>query len=174
MILLYSAVMDTFYTWFTSYFEGLHIGVFKSSLFLAIYAASLCIGLILKTKIIKRVEEKKILMWGILLSLIFLLLIFFMDNLVIKNIVLFFYGLCITGNFSFLVIISLDLGSKYSSSISTYTHAIAFLGSIIFQFAGGFMSEHFSKNSVFYIDISLLLIMFILAIVINRKKMKMP
>jgi FHS family Na+ dependent glucose MFS transporter 1 len=174
MILLYAAVMDTFYTWFTSYFEGLHIGVSKSSLFLAIYAVSLCLGLILKNKLIKKVEEKKILMWGILLSLIFLILIFFINNLVIKNIMLFFYGLCITGNFSFLVIISLNLGSKYASSIATYTHAIAYLGSIIFQYAGGFMSEHFSKNSVFYIDISLLLIMFILAIVINRKKMKLP
>ena len=174
MILLYSAVMDTFYTWFTSYFEGLHIGVSKSSLFLAIYAISCFIGLILKNRLIKKVEEKKILMWGILLSLIFLILIFFINNLVIKNIVLFAYGLCITGNFSFLVIISLNLGSKYASSIATYTHAVAYLGSIIFQYTGGFMSEHFSKNSVFYIDISLLLIMFILAIVINRKKMKTP
>ena len=174
MILLYSAVMDTFYTWFTSYFEALHIGVFKSSLFLAIYAISLCVGLVLKNQLIKKIEEKKILMWGILLSLVFMLLIFFISNLVIKNIMLFIYGLCITGNFSFLVIISLNLGSKYASSIATYTHATAYLGSIVFQYTGGFMSEHFSKNSVFYIDISLLLIMFILAVVINIKKMKMP
>jgi MFS transporter, FHS family, Na+ dependent glucose transporter 1 len=174
MILLYAAVMDTFYTWFTSYFEGLHIGVSKSSLFLAIYAIACCIGLILKNKLIKKVEEKKILMWGVLLSLLFLILIFFINNLVIKNILVFFYGLCITGNFSFMVIISLNLGLQYASSIVTYTHAIAYLGSIIFQYVGGFMSEHFSKNSVFYIDISLLLIIFILAIVINRKKMRMP
>jgi len=173
MILLYSAVMDTFYTWFTSYFEGLNIGVSKSSLFLAIYALSLLIGLILKNILIKKIQEKKILLWGILLSLIFLILIFFINNLYIKNIMLFIYGLCITGNFSFMVIISLNLGSKYSSSIVTYTHAIAYLGSIIFQYADGYMSEHFSKNSVFYVDIILLFIMFILAIVINRKKMKM-
>ena len=174
MILFYTAVMDTFYTWFTSYFEALHIGVSKSSLFLAIYAISLCVGLILKNQLIKKIDEKKILMWGILLSLVFMLLIFFISNLIIKNIVLFIYGICITGNFSFMVIISLNLGSKYASSIATYTHALAYLGSIIFQYTSGFMSEHFSKNSVFYIDISLLLLMFILAIVINIKKMKMP
>jgi len=102
-----------------------------------------------------------------------LILIFFINNLFIKNIMLFIYGLSITGNFSFMVIISLNLGSKYSSSIVTYTHAISYLGSIIFQYAGGYMSEHFSKNSVFYIDIILLFIIFILAIAINRKKMKM-
>lgn len=174
MIFLYIAVMDTFFTWFTSYFEALNIEVFKSSLFLALYSVSLFIGLIIKNKLIRKIEEKKILMWGILLSFVFMILIFFIRNLIIKNIMLFFYGICITGNFSFMVILSLNLGSKYASSIAAYTHAAAYLGSIIFQYASGFMSEHFSKNSVFYIDISLLFIIFILAIVINNKKMKTP
>ena len=172
MIFLYSAVMDTFFTWFTSYFEALNIEVFKSSLFLALYSMSLFIGVIIKNQLIRKVEEKKLLMWGILLSFVFMILIFFIRNLIIKNIMLFFYGICITGNFSFMVILSLNLGSKYASSIAAYTHAAAYLGSIIFQYVSGFMSEHFSKNSVFYIDISLLFIIFILAIVINNKKMK--
>ncbi|HEY0090571.1 MAG TPA: MFS transporter [Candidatus Lokiarchaeia archaeon] len=174
MIFLYSAVMDTFFTWFTSYFEALNVEVFKSSLFLALYSMSLFIGLIIKNQLIKKIEEKKILMWGILLSFVFMILIFFIRNLIIKNIMLFFYGICITANFSFMVILSLNLGSKYASSIAAYTHAAAYLGSIIFQYVSGFMSEHFSKNSVFYIDISLLFIIFILAIVINNKKMKTP
>lgn len=174
MIFLYSAVMDTFFTWFTSYFESLNIQVFTSSLFLALYAMSMFIGLIIKNHFIRRMEEKKLLMWGILLSFVFLLFIFFTRNLIIKNIMLFFYGICITGNFSLMVILSLNLGSKYASSIATYTHAAAYLGSIIFQYVSGFMSEHFSKNSVFYIDMSLLFIIFILAIVINNKKMKTP
>lgn len=172
MIFLYSAVMDTFFTWFTSYFESLNIEVFKSSLFLALYSMSLFIGVIIKNQLIRKVEEKKLLMWGILLSFVFMILIFFIRNLIIKNIMLFFYGICITANFSFMVILSLNLGSKYASSIAAYTHAAAYLGSIIFQYVSGFMSEHFSKNSVFYIDISLLFIIFILAIVINNKKMK--
>jgi len=174
MIFLYSAVMDTFFTWFTSYFEALNVEVFKSSLFLALYSMSLFIGLIIKNQLIKKIEEKKILMWGILLSFVFMILIFFIRNLIIKNIMLFIYGVCITANFSFMVILSLNLGSKYASSIAAYTHAAAYLGSIIFQYVSGFMSEHFSKNSVFYIDISLLFIIFILAIVINNKKMKTP
>ena len=172
MIFLYSAVMDTFFTWFTSYFESLNIEVFKSSLFLALYSMSLFIGVIIKNQLIRKVEEKKLLMWGILLSFVFMILIFFIRNLIIKNIMLFFYGICITANFSFMVILSLNLGSKYASSIAAYTHAAAYLGSIIFQYISGFMSEHFSKNSVFYIDISLLFIIFILAIVIKNKKMK--
>ncbi|MBU4293335.1 MAG: MFS transporter [Actinobacteria bacterium] len=172
MIFLYSAVMVTFFTWFTSYFESLNIEVFKSSLFLALYSMSLFIGLIIKNQLIRKVEEKKLLMWGILLSFVFMILIFFIRNLIIKNIMLFFYGICITANFSFMVILSLNLGSKYASSIAAYTHAAAYLGSIIFQYVSGFMSEHFSKNSVFYIDILLLFIIFILAIVINNKKMK--
>lgn len=174
MIFLYSAVMDTFFTWFTSYFESLNIQVFTSSLFLALYAMSMFIGLIIKNHLLRKMEEKKLLMWGILLSFVFLLFIFFTRNLIIKNIMLFFYGICITGNFSLMVILSLNLGSKYASSIAAYTHAAAYLGSIIFQYVSGFMSEHFSKNSVFYIDMSLLFIIFILAIVINNKKMKTP
>jgi len=174
MIFLYSAVMDTFFTWFTSYFETLNIEVSKSSLFLALYSLSLLVGLIIKNKLIRKIEEKKLLMWGILLSFVLMILIFFIRNLIIKNIMLFFYGICITGNFSFMVILSLNLGSKYASSIAAYTHAAAYFGSIIFQYVSGLMSEHFSKNSVFYIDISLLFIIFILAIVINNKKMKTP
>ena len=174
MIFLYSAVMDTFFTWFTSYFAALNIEVFKSSLFLALYAMSLFIGLIIKNQLIRKMEEKKLLMWGILLSFVFMLFIFFIRNLIIKNIMLFIYGICITGNFSFMVILSLNLGSKYASSISAYTHAAAYLGSIVFQYVSGFMSEHFSKNSVFYIDMSLLFIIFILAVVINNKKIKTP
>jgi len=172
MIILYSAVMDTFFTWFTSYFETLNIEVFKSSLFLALYSIALFIGLIIKNKLITKIEEKKLLLWGILLSFVFMLLIFLIKNLIAKNIVLFFYGICITGNFSFMVIILLNLGSKYASSIAAYTHAAVYLGSIVFQFISGFMSEHFSRNSVFFIDLSLLFIIFILAIVINYKKMK--
>lgn len=33
-----------------------------------------------------------------------------------------YYGICITGNFSFMVILSLNLGSKYASSIAAYTN----------------------------------------------------
>lgn len=58
--------------------------------------------------------------------------------------------------------------------VGIQANAAAYLGSIIFQYVSGFMSEHFSKNSVLYIDISLLFIIFILAIVINNKKMKTP
>jgi MFS family permease len=172
MIFFYSAVMDTFFTWFTSYFEALNIEVVKSSLFLALYATSLFVGLIIKNKLIRKIEEKKLLMWGILLSFVFMILIFFIKNLIIKNIILFFYGICITGNFSFMIILSLNIGSKYASPIVAYTHAIAYLGSILFQYVSGFMSEHFSKNSVFYIDTLLLLVIFILTVVINNKKWK--
>jgi MFS family permease len=172
MIFLYSAVMDTFFTWFTSYFKALNIEVFKSSLFLALYSTALLAGLIIKNKLIIKIEEKKLLMWGVLLSFVFMILIFFIKNLIIKNIILFFYGICITGNFSFMIILSLNIGAKYASPIVAYTHAAAYLGSIIFQYVSGFMSEHFSKNSVFYIDISLLLIIFILSVAINSKKWK--
>ena len=172
MILIYAAVMDTFFTWFTSYFESINVAVSRSSLFLAIYTVSMFIGLILKNALIKKINEKHLLIWGILLSLVFMICLFFIKNLVIKNVMLFFYGISITGNFSFLLIISLNLGARYSASISTYAHAMAYLGSILFQYASGYLSEHFSKNSVFYIDIFLLLILFILSMVIVIKKFK--
>jgi len=174
MILFYSAVMDTFFTWFTSYFEALNVSVSRSSLFLAIYALSLLLGLLLKNRLIKIVKEINLLMWGFLLSLAFMLCIFFIDNLVIKNVMLFIYGICITGNFTFLIIIALNFGPKYAASIATYTHALAYLGSVIFQYVSGALSEHISKNSVFYIDIGLLFVIFILSVVVQRGKVKLP
>jgi len=172
MILFYAAVMDTFFTWFTSYFEALDVTVSRSSLFLALYSLSLLLGLLLKNRLIRIINEKKLLMWGILFSLVFMLCVFFINNLVIKNIMLFMYGISVTGNFTFLIIIALNLGSKYASTIATYTHALAYLGSIIFQYLSGYMSENFSKNSVFYINIALLFVIFILAVVINSRRMQ--
>ncbi len=174
MVLFYSAVMDTFFTWFTSYFEALDISVSKSSLFLALYTLSLLLGLLLKSRLSRKVREVNMLMWGILLSLIFMLCIFFIDNLAVKNVMLFIYGICVTGNFTFLVILALNFGPKYAASIATYTHALAYLGSVIFQYLSGALSEHVSKNSVLYIDIVLLFIIFVLAVVIQREKVQGP
>jgi MFS family permease len=171
MAVLYSAVMDTYYTWFTSYFESLNISVSRSSLFLSLYLFALLAGLIIKNQIVKKISEKKLLIWGVFLSFVFIILSYFIKNITLKNIMIFLYGICITGNFSFLIIIALNLGAKYSSVIATYLHAMAFLGSIVFQYVCGLMSEHLSKNSVFYIDAALILMIFILAVIINRKKM---
>ncbi|MCL4415147.1 MAG: MFS transporter [Actinobacteria bacterium] len=59
MAFFYSAVMDTFFTWFTSYFEALHIGVSESSLFLAFYSMALFAGLVIKNRLIRKIDANK-------------------------------------------------------------------------------------------------------------------
>jgi MFS family permease len=50
IIFLYISVMNTFFMWFTSYFQNIDIEINISSLFLAIYGMALLIGTILSFK----------------------------------------------------------------------------------------------------------------------------
>jgi MFS family permease len=172
-LLIYSSLLTTFSTWFTTYFTGLNIELNLSSVFLSIYMLSLLLGLILKNYLIKFIKEKKLIVISLLLSLIFFIFIFFINIIVIKIILIFLFGLNISGIFSMIYSLGLDLDNEYINTASSLMFLFNYLGIIIFQFLSGYFSEHFSKNSILYIDIVLLFLIFIISIVIyNKSKLK--
>jgi len=168
-LLIYSSLLTTFSTWFTTYFTGLNIELNLSSVFLSIYMLSLLLGLILKNYLIKFIKEKKLIVISLLLSLIFFIFIFFINIIVIKIILIFLFGLNISGIFSMIYSLGLDLDNEYINTASSLMFLFNYLGIIIFQFLSGYFSEHFSKNSILYIDIVLLFLIFIISIVIYNK-----
>jgi len=170
MAFLYVSVMQTFFTWFTSYFLTLNIDVNISSILLAIYSVACLIGMIIKNYLIKFAEEKKLLIYSILFSFIFLILVFFIDNLTLKSILILLFGISIAGNFSLTFSMGLNVGPKFTNTASGFLHASAYLGVVIFQFLSGYLSEYFSKNSVLYIDLSLLFFLLIVTLIINKKE----
>ena len=170
IILIYSAVKDTFFTWFTSYFTVFNIKVGISSLFLAGYGISTLAGMLIKNKVIKRFKEKKVLLFGIIISFISLIGIFFLDNLILKNILIFLFGVGFSGSFTITFSLGIEVNHKYTGSVGGILVASSFPGVIIFQYLSGYFSEHLSRNSVLIIDMILLFCLLISVLILDSKR----
>lgn len=169
---LYVSTMQTFYTWFTSYFSSMDIELGASSLILAIYATATLAGMFLKNHLVKYIEDKKLLIVSISLSFIFLFSALLVQNIAVKIILIFLFGVNIAGNFSLTFSLGLNIGSQFSNIVSSLLYAFSNLGVIIFQYLSGYFSEHFSKNSVLYIDLTLLIILIIIIAIMNKRELR--
>ena len=170
LVFIHSAVMNTFFTWFTTYFSTLNINLDISSLFLAGYGVAVLVGMLLKNKMIKHIKEKRVLLFGVTISFLALVGVFFCSNLIFKNILIFIFGMAIAGNFTITFSISTGLFPEYTNSASGFLVASANLGIMIFQYLGGYFSQNFSKDSVLYIDIILLFALFIVVLILNMSR----
>ena len=170
IIFFYVSVMNTFFMWFTSYFQNIDIKINISSLFLAIYGAAIFIGMILRSKLIKHFREKSILLFSFIASFFLLIGILFIQDLIFKNILIFLFGIAIAGNFSLTFSIGSELFPEYANSASGLMVAFGNLGIMVFQYLSGYFSEYYSKNSVLYINIAILLVLIILTSVLNYYK----
>jgi len=170
IVFAHVAVMNTFFSWFTTYFSNLNININISSLFLACYGLSVLIGMLIKNKIIKHIEEKRMLLFSAIISFIALVGVFFTSDLILKNIFIFLFGVSIAGNFTITYSIGTGMYPEYTNFASGFLIASANFGVIIFQYLGGYLSEHFSKNSVLYMDIILLFAFFIAVLILNTGK----
>jgi len=170
IVFVHAATMNTFFSWFTTYFSSLNIDIKISSLFLASYGLAAVTGMLIKNKIVKHVKEKRVLLFSAIISFAALAGVFFSSDLILKNILIFLFGAGIAGNFTITYSIGTDLHPGYTNFASGFLMASANLGVVIFQYLGGYFSEHFSKNSVIYIDILLLFVFFIFVLILNVGK----
>jgi len=125
--------------------------------------------MILKNYLANFMKERKLLVISLLLSLIFFIFIFFTNSILIKIILIFLFGLNICGIFSIIYSLSLDVGVEYTNAASGLIFSFSYFGIVIFQFLSGYLSEHFSKNSILYIDAILLFLLFIASLIIYNK-----
>ena len=159
--------MGTFFVWFTSYFKNINIDINMSSLFLSIFGVAIFIGMLLRNKLIKHFRKKRLLLISFIISFLLLIGVLFLGNLIAKLILIFLFGVAIAGNFTITFSIASGLFPKYTNSASGLTVAFANLGIMIFQYLSGYMSEYYSKNSVLYINISILFVLIILTSFLN-------
>ena len=167
IIFFYTSIMNTFFVWFTSYFQNINIDISISSLFLSIFGVAIFIGMLLRNKLIKHFKKKRILLFSFIISFFLLIGVLFTGNLIAKNILIFLFGISIAGNFTITFSIGSGLFPKYTNSASGLTVAFANLGIMTFQYLSGYMSEYYSKNSVLYINISILFILIIITSFLN-------
>jgi predicted MFS family arabinose efflux permease len=156
--------------WFTSYFQNIDIEINISSLFLAIYGMALLIGTILRNRIIKHLNEKSIVLFSFIASFFLLIGILFVQDMIFKNILIFLFGIAVAGNFPIVFSIASGLFPQYANSISGLMITFANLGVMVFQYLSGYFSEYYSKSSVIYINIFILLILIIIASILKYHK----
>ncbi|MDD5601219.1 MAG: hypothetical protein PHC87_05675, partial [Actinomycetota bacterium] len=76
------------------------------------------------------------------------------------------------GNFSLTFSMGLNVGTQFANVVSGLVHAASNLGVIVFQFLIGYLSESISKNSVLYIDLTLLFFLTIIIAFMNKREFK--
>lgn len=167
IIFFYTSIMNTFFVWFTSYFKNINIDINISSIYLSIYGVAIFLGMLLRNKLIKHFKKKRILLYSFTISFIILFGVLFTENLIAKIVLIFLFGVSIAGNFTITFSIGSGLFPKYTNSASGLSIAFANLGVMTFQYISGYMSEHYSKNSVLYINISILFILIIITSFLN-------
>jgi len=170
IIFIYSTVKDTFFTWFTSYFTFLNIEVNISSLILAGYGITTLAGMIIKKALIRRFKEKKILLYGVIISFISIIGLIFVDNIIVKIIMIFIFGFGLSAMFTITFSLGLEVSKKYAGSVSGLLMASAYPGVIIFQYLSGYLLEHLSKNSVLILDAILIFFLLIPVAILNYGK----
>ncbi len=170
ILILYSTVKDTFFTWFTSYFTFLNIEVSMSSLILAGYGVATFAGMIIKNALIRRFKERKVLLYGVIISFISLIGILFIDNLIIKIIMIFIFGFGLAATFTITFSLGIEVSKKHAGSVSGLLMAAAYPGVIIFQYLSGYLLENLSKNSVLVLDAVLVFFLLVSVVMLNYRK----
>lgn len=167
IIFLNAAILNTFYDWFTTYFENINKNISVNLLFLAAYSLSILVGLQLKTKLTAHFKSKKILLFNSIFSFVFLAGIFFIHIITFKIVFIFLLGFSLSGNFDLASSIALEYFDGKSDSISGFLVASIYFGIIIFQYLDGLFTENFSTESMLYINFILSFIMLVLVAVFN-------
>ncbi len=170
IIFFYVSVINTFFFLFTSYFENINIGINISSVFLALFGLSIFIGMVIKNKLLKHFMERKVLFFSFSISFFLLIGVLFMDNLILKNIFIFLFGLNIAGNFTITFSIGSELFPEYANSASGLMLTFAHLGIMVFQYINGYTLEYWSKNSILYINKAILFILVVLTAILNLNR----
>jgi predicted MFS family arabinose efflux permease len=170
IIFFYVSILNTFFVWFTSYFENIDVGINISSIFLSLFGLSIFLGMVIKNKLLKHFMERKLLLFSFVISFFFLAGILFLDNLILKNILIFLFGINMAGNFTLTFSIGSELFPEYANSVSGLMVAFAHMGVMVFQYLSGYASEYWSKDSVLYINMAILFILIVLAAVLNLNK----
>jgi len=165
-----ASVLETFYTWFTSYFAMLNKEINISSVILFLFSLAVLTGVFIKKYLVRFVKESKILLFNVLFSIFFLTLNLFVNNFIIKAIIIFMFGLSLSGNYILIISLGLkDIKEKYSAS-SRYLQGAEYMGIIIFQSLSGILSEHMVKSGIIYMNLSILLFLLVIVLLIKHRR----
>lgn len=174
LLIFFGGSVVPFSTWFTTYFSSLGVEVKVSSLGLSLYWLSVTAGVKIKQIVLNFLKEHKIVLLGCLLNTIFMIIITFSANVIVKITASVIMGLSLGGFTALITSLATSQKPKLSGFISGYILGMLSLGNMIFQPFIGYISERFGRGSEIYIELmgSLLLLItaFILANFYKNRK----
>ena len=167
LLIFFGGTVVAFSTWYTTYFSSFGIKVAISSLGLSLYWLSITGGVKLKQIAIKKFKDYQIIFIGCLFNAIFMLIITFSGNIVIKVIASIMIGLFLGGFTPLTTSLAISQKPELSGFISGYILGMLSLGDMIFQPFIGYFSERFGKGSGIYIQLAGSILLFITAFIIT-------
>ena len=126
--------------------------------------------MIIKNVLIRRFKERKILLYGVIISFIAITGMVFVDNLIVKIIMIMLFGFGLSAIFTITFSLGIEVNKKYAGSVSGLLMAMAYPGVIIFQYLSGYMLENLSANSVLILDTVLVFLLLVSVVVLNYRK----
>ncbi len=167
----------SFGAWFTTYFESINIPVNISSLILSSTIFAFCLGMLLKSSLVGKFNEEKLMRFFAILAFVFLFGAFISDNLILKIIFLILFNFSFSGIGAMSLSTAIKQNPHYSGPITGVINSFGFTGTIIFQYTAGYLSENYSAVGIFYTSLGALVLMIIFSGILNyysgtRKEIK--
>ena len=164
---LHAGTSNTFSSWFTTYFKDLNVPVTISSLMLSLYSLIIGLGMLVKSYLVVKFNEKKVMQIFSILSFIFLFTSFFISLLVIKIVLILLFGFSIAA----IALISISMGIKlkprYSGSITSILSSFGWMGVVIFQYITGYLTENYSGVSLIYVSLTALFLLIVFTSILS-------
>ncbi len=164
---LHAGLGFSFGTWFTAYFKNLNVPVAIGSLILSLYLLLFGIGMYVKSSLVARFKDKKIMQFSSILAFVLLFISFFLDQVIFKIIFILLFGLAFSGIAAISLSMSIKQNPRYSGSITSIINSFGFTGVIIFQYTAGYLSENFSVNSVIHISLAALFLLVVFTSILS-------
>ena len=110
--------------------------------------------------------------FSFIISFSMLIGILLVNNIILKIIFIFLFGCSVSGSFALTFSIGTSLFPEYNYTNSVAGLLVTFgkLGIMVFMYLSGYLLEYYSKESVLYINISVLLILIVVTAILSFNK----
>ncbi len=157
----------TFGSWFTTYFKSLNFPLSTSSLMFSLFCIFISLGMFLKSFLVVKFGDKKVIQFFSILAFIFFATSIFLDSLILKIIFILLFGFSFSGITEAVIVISINQFPRYSGPITGIIVSFGYIGVIIFQYTTGYLTEKFSENSIIYVVLFALFLLIIFIIFLS-------
>jgi MFS family permease len=167
-LFFYIGIFSILSTWLTTYFADFDIPVSFGSVVLSIFWAFNAFGVFLTGKLIKRSNEKSLIMIYSIIGFISAVAYSIIPLVYLKIVFLILQAIFFSSFFPLLNAIAVHEDIKLSGTILGITISVAILGLVVFQPLTGFIVEHLGNTGINYLLIATALASLITIIILYR------